>query len=93
MEVELKPGYLTTEFWVSLAATIIPIANQIFKLNLDINELTQGIMLIAPAIFYVLSRTLVKGKVAGMVTEIESTRSLSTSVGTGSGEKITKVRI
>lgn len=54
---EPKPGYLTTEFWLTVSASLIAFANTTFGWHIPTDELLTIIGVIAS---YVLSRGLAK---------------------------------
>lgn len=71
--MELKPGYQSTEFYVTLISqavgilslTGVVIPNQAGELAKSIASIIGAIISIVPAVFYIYNRTWLKSKFAG----------------------------
>lgn len=67
----MKPGWKSTEFWLTIAGTSLPLFNNIFGWHLD----TTSILGMAGGIVgYILSRGYVKGSAAPSTESVTPSR-------------------
>jgi len=71
-----KPGYLTTEFWLSAAAILIGglIASDIIPIGSDIHKVLIFASTVLSALGYTLARGFVKGRQAAGSALVEASR-------------------